>query len=214
MSADLDRLLRDLGGPPAELDVARLRRGARQARTRRRRLATAAALALLVPAGLGLLRATRQPAVEFTDQPGRTPVTLVPFDARRDVRGDVAPLDDEAARREPTLLPAGLVRCEGPAAEGATVVTAYCDGAAVVARLARGPHGALPEVGDQVDIGDHIGYTAATGGRRELTVSDADSPADTHYRLTAPGDYRAETLADILASVPALGGTLDSYSAR
>lgn len=204
MSADLDRMVRDLAGPSAQLDVARLRQGARRARVRQRLLTTAVVLALLIPVGVGVLRAARPPDVKLFD-PSSAAVSLVPFDARTDIAGDVPPLDDEAAGREPTLLPAGLVRCEGPVADGATDVTAYCDGATVVLRLARGPHDALPEDGVEVAVGDHTGYTAADGGRRGVTVSDADTPADTHYRLTAPEAYRAETLAEIMASIPALG---------
>jgi len=204
VSADLDRVLQDLAGPPAELDVPRLRRQARRARTRHAVLATAAALALLVPVGLGLLQAGRPANVELTDEPATTPISLAPFDARGDIQGAVPSLDDEAARREPLLLPPGLVRCQGPAADGPTVVTAYCDGTVVVARLARGPHDALPEAGAGIAVGDRPGYGAVDRGRRQVTVSDADTPADTHYRLTAPESYPAETLARILASVPAL----------
>jgi len=208
VSADLDRRLQDLAGPPAELDVANLRESAHRARVRRGLVMTAAAVALLVPVGLGL-RAARAPDVALTDPSGSTPAGLLPFDARTQVQGEVPALDDEAARREPTLLPPGLARCEGPAAQGVTVVTAYCDGTTVVARLARGPHDALPEVGDEIAVDDRAGYSTLGRERREVTVSDEDSPADTHYRLTAPKGYRAETLAEILASVPALRELLE-----
>ncbi|MBA2579197.1 MAG: hypothetical protein H0V05_21580 [Euzebyaceae bacterium] len=192
MAPELRELMRAAAGPPAVADVEAIRAGARRRRTRRRTAGAVAVAVIAVPLALAVLGPLTSTTVGLTDRPPPEAPAVVPALERVDA----------ADAGAPTLLPAGFTRCKGPAIAGALTVTEFCDGD-VVLRLRHGPHSALEERGEEIPVGTRTGTTlVADDGWREVTVSDSDSPGDTHYRLEAPAAYSPEVLAEILESIP------------
>ena len=194
MDRDLSRALLRAAGPPAPLDVERLRQ--RVARRRRRAtLAQAAAVALVLLVGLSLVLTAvgsrRASPVARPDLvlPTETAPTLVPF------RG---------GEHDPSALPPGFARCDGPVTVQEVVIRDFCDPAGVVIRILRGTHPTLHELGSAVAVGARTGWTTTEDGWRLLTLSDSDTMADTHYRVEAPDVYGLKVLVDVLRSIPAV----------
>lgn len=194
MDRELTRRLVRAAGPPAPLDVERLRQ---RATVRRRRvgLVQTAAVAVVVLLGLSLVLSSvgsrqaspvARPDLVVPTDPAPT---LVPF------RG---------GEHDPSALPAGFAPCGGPVTAQDVVVTDFCDPAGVVIRILRGAHPTLGETGTPVAVGSRTAWTTTQDGWRLLTLSDSDTMSDTHYRIEAPSAYDVGSLVDVLRSIPAV----------
>ncbi|HUG85157.1 MAG TPA: hypothetical protein VMM13_11360 [Euzebya sp.] len=203
---DLRAIIGLAGRPDTPLDVRAL--GNRLRRRRRRRnavhvTASLVAIVVVVVGGRTVLGGLDRPSPVGLAAPTQT---LVSVDPAVDALDGLAPLTAAALALEPTRLPDGYRRCSGPTVAAAVSITVYCAGASPPLSLARGPHGALPEVGEEVRVADRIGYLRRRDGRVEMTVSDDNGAADRHHqlRVASDADLQAGDMAAILASVPAI----------
>lgn len=105
----------------------------------------------------------------------------------------------------PTSLPSGYLRCAGPTDVGGIRRTTFCAQGEPDLVLDQGPHWALPEVGDPIDVARRTGYVQRTVERTTVTVSDADRDDDTHHALAvADPTHPVEEMRQVLASIPAI----------
>lgn len=204
MDAELRELTRRAAGPPAgPPDLEHVARRAAD-RRRTRRLATfAAAVVVLVAGAVAWQTLGPVPRPDIVGS-GVAAVELVGFDPTRDVVAGVPSLDEQQVARQPTRMPPGWVRCDGPdAGAGRLEVTVFCRGERQLV-LRSGPHGPLHETGEQLPVGPRTGWfePLSDGGWR-LTVSDRTAPNDRHYQLDAPAELGPPSLAAIVESIPA-----------
>ena len=122
-----------------------------------------------------------------------------------------------ASDESPTLLPSGARTCDpvdppagcaNPSVEALqsdplVQLVWFCATEADVV-VATGPHASIPEEGDILGVSRRDGFVDRTDGLVTLTVSDANSLDDTHFRVMAEESVAPQTLVEIMSSIPAI----------
>lgn len=201
MDDDVRRLVASAAGPsPSAADVEAIQAGVRRRRRTRQILTASTALVLI----LALV------AIGDWRPPGRVQVftmdasALSPFDptVTTGPAAHVPTLSRIQIEAQPTLQPPGYRRCAGPTTTGRVTTTRYCGPGADIT-LHTGAHTLLPETGDPIQIGSKTAWFQRLSDQRgRITISDQNSPVDTHYQLDVPASIDPGTAAAILASIP------------